>query len=114
VAVQRLEITRPILLEVIAVDDDGRRRLALPALELLGLVGGVLVVGDESDARAVGRPADVGDAALEVADAVRFAARAIEQPDLAAALLLVFGAARRDEGEVLAVGAPARRRLIVG
>ena len=54
------------------------------------------------------------DAALEVADPLRFAAGAIEQPDLPALFLFLVGAARGDEREVLVVGAPARRRLAVG
>ena len=113
VAVEMLEIAGAILLEVIAIDHDRRRGLALPAVHLLRLVGGILILGGEQDARAVGRPLDVADAALEVADLLRFAAGAIQQPDLSALLLFLVGAARSDEREVLVVGTPARRRLAV-
>src|SRR5688572_6373203 len=72
VVVEVLQIAFAILLEVIAIDHDRRRGLPLPALEFLGFVGRILVLGNERDARAVGRPLDVGHAALEVADALRF------------------------------------------
>ena len=45
---------------------------------------------------------------------LRLAAGAVEQPDLPARLLLFVSAARCDECEVPAVGAPARRRLAIG
>ena len=59
--------------------------------------------------RRIGRPDDVGNAAFDVADLLRFAAAAIEQPDLRALLFLVFRASGRNKGEILAVGAPSRR-----
>ncbi len=113
VAVEVLQIAFAIFLEVVAIDDDRRRGLALPAFHLLRLVRRILIVGRERDPRAVGRPLDVGHAALEVADLLRFTAGAIQQPDLPALFLFLVGAARRDEREVLVVGAPARRRLAV-
>src|SRR5262249_29355386 len=87
------EITRAIFLDVITVGDDRRRRLALPAVHLLRLVARIFVFMRERDARAVRRPLDVANAALHVTDLLRFATGAAEQPDLSAALLLLFGAA---------------------
>ena len=114
VLVLALEIALPILLEAIPIDHDRRRGLALPALFLLGLVVRIDVAGDKRDARAVGRPLDVGEPAGHLADLQCLAARSIEQPELRALLLLLVGAARPEEREVLAVRAPPRRRLAIG
>ena len=108
------EVALAVLLEVVAVDHDGRRGLPLPALLLLGLGVGVFVARHEHQPRAVGRPRVVGDAALHVGQLHSLAARSRQQPHLRAALLLVLGAARGHERQVLAVRAPAGRRLAVG
>jgi hypothetical protein len=89
VIVEATEVTLLVLLEVIAVDDDGRRRLALPPFLLLGFLVRVLVTDDEGDARAVGRPLELGNAALDLAHLAGLAATSIEQPDLRPLLLLL-------------------------
>ena len=108
------EIALDVLLEVVAIDLDGRLRLALPAFLLLGIVVGILVVQHQRQPRAVGRPRVVGHAAVDLGELHRLAAGTIEQPHLRALLLLVLVAARGEERQVLAVGAPARTRLGVG
>src|SRR5690606_10168200 len=113
VVVERLQVALAIPLEAVAVDHDGRRRLAVPARLLLRLVVRVLVADDEGDARAVGRPLDVGHAALDLAHLLRLAAAPVEQPDLAALLLLLLGPSRGDEREPGAVRAPPGRGLAV-
>ncbi len=114
VRVEALEVAGPVFLEAVAVEHDRRRRLALPAVHLLRFVGRVDVADDCRQAGAVGRPLDVGQPALHVADLLCLAALPRQQPELRALLLVVVAAARRQERQVLAVRAPARRRLVVG
>src|SRR5688572_1565745 len=99
------EIAGLVLLEVIAVDDDRRRRLVL--LALLFLVR-IFVGDDQRQPLAVGRPGVVDHVAVESGERARFAAGAIEQPDL---FRLFIVAARREKREILAVGTPPRRVL---
>ena len=110
---QVLQVAGVVALELVAIDDDGRLRLLLPALDLLGVLARIGIAHHEHQARAVGRPLVVVDAALDVGELLGLAAGAIEQPDLRALLLLVLVAARRREREVLAVRAPPRTRLAV-
>ena len=99
---------------MVAIEHDRRRGLALPALLLLRVVVGVEVAHHQRQPRAVGRPGEILDAALDVGELHRLAAGAVQQPDLGALLLLVLVAARREEGQVLAVRAEARIRLVLG
>ena len=110
---QVLQVARVVALELIAIDDDRRLRLALPAFHLLRVVRRIGVADDEHEPRAVGRPRVVVDAALHVGELLRLAAGAVQQPDLRPLLLLVLVAARRRECEVLPVRAPPRTRLAV-
>ena len=103
------EIPLAVGLEMVPVDDDGRGRLPLPALLLLGIVVRVRVADHEHEACAVWRPLVVRDPALDVGELFRLAAQPVQQPDLRSLLLLRLVAPRREEGEVLVVGAPARR-----
>ncbi len=114
VRVEPLPVALAVLLELVPVDDDGRRRLALPALELLGLARRVLVAHGEDEARAVGRPRVVADAAVDRSQLLRLAAGPVQQPDLGALLLLVLRAPAGEEREVAVVGAPSRGGLVVG
>ena len=109
-----LEVALAVLLEMIAVDDDGRRRLPLPALHLFGLVGRVLFAHDENEPPAVRRPGVAADPALDLGQPPGLAAPPVEQPDLGPELLLLLGAARGQESQIAAVRAPAGRRFAVG
>ena len=114
VGVEALQIAFAVLLEVIAVEHDGRRGLPLPALHLLGLVGRILVALREDEFLAVRRPRVVAHAAVDLGQLLRLAAQAIQEPDLRALLLLVLGAPAGEEREVAAVRAPAGRTLALG
>jgi hypothetical protein len=111
--IEALQVARTVLLEVIAVDDDGRLGLALPAFHLFRFVGGVLVGDDDDQALSVRRPGVVIDAALDLGQALRLATPPVEQPDLGPELLLLFRAAGGKEGQEAAVRAPAGGRLAV-
>src|SRR5918992_5086624 len=99
------EIAGLVFLEVIAVDHDRRRRLLLLALLLPVRI---LVGDDQRELPGVGRPGVVDDVPVETGERARLAAGAIEQPHL---LRFLVTAARRQERDVLAVRAPARRVL---
>ena len=101
------EITGFVLFEIVAIDDDRRRRLVFLAFLLLVRI---LVGDDQRESLAVGRPGVVDHVAVETGERACFAARAIEQPHL---LRLLVAAARGEERNVLAVRAPARRVLAV-
>ena len=108
------QVAVDVRLEVVAIDDDRLRRLRLVVLCVSSVVASVATDRDRSttsdEPLAVGRPGVVGDAALDVGELDRFAAGAVQQPDLAVLRPLPG----RDERQVLAVRAPARRRLAVG
>ncbi len=110
---EAIEVARAVPFEVIAVDDDRRLGLALPAFHLLGLVGRVLLADDEDQALAVRRPDVVVDTALDLGEPQGLAAPAVEEPDLGAELLFLLGAAGGEESQVAAVGAPAGRGFAV-
>jgi hypothetical protein len=99
------EVAGFVLLEIVAIDDDRRRRLVLLAFFLLARI---LVGDDERQPLAVGRPCVLEHVAVEARERARFAARAIEQPDL---LRILVAAAPREEREIFAVGTPAWRVL---
>src|SRR5687767_10564455 len=101
----RAEIAGLVFLEVIAIDDDRRRRLVLLAFFLPARI---FVGDDECQAPAIGRPHVLDDIAVETRERTGFAARAVEQPDL---LRIFFAAASREEREIFAVRAPARSVL---
>ena len=99
-----VQVAVDILLELEAVEDDGRRGF------LFGFLGGrervgVGVADDEGQALAVGRPHVVGHAALELGHLLGFAAGPVQQPELGVAAVLL--AAARHEAQELAVGAEA-------
>jgi hypothetical protein len=107
-----IEIAPPVTLELEAVDHPGRRRLGRAAVprRVAGLLGrGVL--DHQRQACAVGRPGEAVHPLLHVGERLGLAAQPVEQPDLGLA-----AAPRREEREVLAVGAPprARRRRALG
>src|ERR671910_3321816 len=96
------EVAGLVLLEVVAIDDDRRRRLVLFALFLPARI---FVGDDQCQPLSVGRPRIFEDIAVESSQRARFAARSVEQPDL---LRVVIGAAGREERKIFAVRAPAR------
>src|SRR5678816_2073646 len=97
------EVAGLVFLEIVAIDDDRRRRLVF--LTFLLLVR-ILVGDDQRELLAVGRPGVLDDLTVESRQRTRFAAGAIQQPDL---IGLVVIAARGEERNVFAVRAPARR-----
>src|SRR5678815_1068820 len=101
------EVAGFVLFEVVAINDDRRRRLVLLAFLLLVRV---LVGHYQRETLAVGRPGVVDHVAVEAGQRARFAAAAIEQPHL---FRLLIAPARSDERNVLAVRAPARCVLAV-
>src|SRR6266850_1520876 len=86
-----VEIADGVLLELKAVDDEGWRGFrfwgGLVLFFLLGGLGGFRISGlgileDEDKASAVRRPFEIGDTLGNVGEALRFAATAVQQPDL--------------------------------
>ncbi len=67
---------------------------------------GIGIRHEHRQLRAVGRPRDRGSAGLVIGDGLRLAAAPIEEIDLR-----LLAVARRGEGEIAAVGAPARAVL---
>src|ERR1041384_4398143 len=96
-----------VFLEVVAIDDDRRRGLFFLAFLLLLRI---FVRDDQCELLAVRRPRVVDDFAVESRERTRFAAGAIEQPDL---FRLFVVAARGEESKVLADRAPAWRGVAV-
>src|SRR6185436_618996 len=101
------EVAGLVFLEVEAIDDDRRRGLVLLAFPLLARI---FVCNDQCELLAVRRPGVVNDFAVEPRQRTRFAASAVQQPDL---FRLFVIAPRGEESKVLAVRAPARRVLAV-
>src|SRR4051812_33583492 len=93
---QRAEVAVGILFEVIAVDDDRRRGLALPVFLLLRVGARVEVIDDQHETLPVGRPRITGYAALDAGELHGLAAAPVEQPHLRAQLLLILIAALGD------------------
>ncbi len=95
---------------MVAIDHDRRRRLLRVLVLVLVLrIAGIRLLDDQHEARAVGGPRILGDAALDVADLHGFTAGPVHQPELSALGAL----ARRDERQVFVVRTPARLRLAV-
>src|SRR5262245_42340253 len=103
---QVAEIALTILLEVITVDHDGRGRLALPSVFLIGLIVGVGIFYNEHQSFAVGRPVKVRNATFDVCEFLRLSARAVKHPYLGSEFFLRLVSARRQEREVFVIGAP--------
>src|SRR5262245_49312762 len=101
------EVAGLVFLEIEPIDDDRRRGFVLFAFLLLVRI---LVRDDQGETLAVRRPGVVDDVTVESRERTRFAAGAIQHPEL---LGLLVAAARREERNVFAVRAPARRVLAV-
>src|SRR5687768_2094000 len=101
------EVAGLVLFEVVAIDDDRRRGLVLFAFLLAVRI---FVRDYQRELLAVRRPRVIHDFAVEAGERARFAAGAIQQPDL---FRLLVVAARREERKIFAVRAPARRVLAV-
>ena len=99
------QVALHVLLELIAVNHDRRRRLLLRGRG--GHRFGLRIGCDERQPLAVGRPDEVGDAARQPRELPRLATRPGHRPDLG----LRAVAACRQEREQVAVRAPARLPL---
>src|SRR5215831_8792458 len=105
--VQRLEITFTILLEMVAIDDNRRRRFALPPVFLLRLIVWIGIPDDEHQTFCIRRPRKIGYTTFDVGQRLCLAACPIEQPHLSALFLLRFVSTCCEECEVFVIRTPA-------
>src|SRR5262249_61947705 len=116
------QLARPVFVVLVAFYHDRLRharatsRAALSAgaacrgIACWRIVFRIRIADNERKALSIRRPLVALQPPLHLGQLLRFAAAPIEQPHLVAARL---AGTRRGEGEVLAVGTPARRRLAV-
>ncbi len=108
-----VEVADGVALELETIDDEGRRRFGLwsgSGLIFVLVFGGLQVLGlgiaeNENETSAVRRPFEVVNTLGGVGEVSGFAAKTVEKPDLGFAIV-----SRGEEGEIFAIGAPARMR----
>ncbi len=107
------KVSLHVLFEVVSVNDDGLGRLRRNCSRgLLVRIGLVFLLHDEQQRLGIGRPGVLRNGVvLDMSELASFSAPAIDKPDLGS---LGFPGARRHEGQVFAIGTPARRRLGFG
>ena len=107
-AAARSEVAVGVFLELVAVDDDRRLGLALPAFLQLRLRVGIGILDLEDHLLAVGRPGHSRDAARDARNPLGFPARTIQEPHLGSLLDFLLVAAGREERQMRARRTPAR------